>query len=88
VSENVKKIFIVLITIVACVLIGAFLLNILMPNVTTTVINATEDMIFRATGLSFDFNKDTIKGGINTQYEGTQDGKDGTGVDNVDGFWE
>ena len=42
---NVKKIFVVLITIVACVIIGAFTLNILLPNVTTSIVDATEDMV-------------------------------------------
>lgn len=55
---GVGKIFTVLITIVACVLIGALVLNILLPNVTAQVINASEDMIYRATGLTFDFNGD------------------------------
>lgn len=55
---GVKKIFTVLITIVACVLIGALVLNVLLPNVTAQVINAAEDMVYRATGLTFDFNGD------------------------------
>ncbi len=53
---GVKKIFIVLITIVACVIIGAFTLNILLPNVTTSIVDATEDMVHNATGMSFDWN--------------------------------
>ena len=55
---SVKKIFIILITIVACVIIGAFVLNTLMPNVVTGMVNSTEDMIYNATGMSFDFNGD------------------------------
>lgn len=55
---NVKKIFITLITIVACVIIGALALNTLLPNVTKTMINSTEDMIYKATKISFDFNND------------------------------
>lgn len=84
---NVKKIFITLITIVACVLIGAFLLNILLPNTTTTLIDATEDMIFKASGISFDFNGNgrAGQGGSNT-YEGQEDGGDGTGTGIVEGF--
>lgn len=85
-SENVKKIFLVLITIVACVLIGAFLLNVLLPNTTTTTVDAVEDMIYKATGLSFDLNKNGKYGRSNTRYGGTQDGKEGTGHGIVEGF--
>lgn len=66
---SVKKIFIVLITIVACVMIGALVLNTLLPNVTKTLINSTEDMIYKATKISFDFNNDG---------EGGDDGQDNT----------
>lgn len=59
---GVRKIFIVLITIVACVILGAFVLNTLMPNVVTQMINAVEGMIFNATSLSFDFNGDGVVG--------------------------
>lgn len=71
---NVKKIFIMLITIVACVILGAFVLNVLMPNVVTTVINAVEQQIWRATGLSFDFNADNITGGSTGQSNNGQNG--------------
>lgn len=53
---GVKKIFIVLITVVACVIIGALVLNTLLPNVTTALIDSTEDMIYKATKMDFDFN--------------------------------
>lgn len=85
---SVKKVFIILITIVACVLIGALILNTLLPNVTKTLINSTEDMIFKATGMSFDFNGDNNAGGNDEdQYNGeNSDGQaDGSGA-NVDGF--
>jgi hypothetical protein len=59
---GVRKIFVVLVTIVACVIIGALVLNVLLPNVTTGIINAAEDMIFNATGMSFDFNGDSDGG--------------------------
>lgn len=58
----VKKIFIVLITVVALIVIGAIVLNVLLPNVTAQVINAVEGAVFKATGLSFDFNGDSITG--------------------------
>lgn len=59
---SVKKIFVILITIVACVAIGALVLNILMPNAVTQVVNATENMIYKATGIEFDFNGDGVVG--------------------------
>ncbi len=60
---NVKGIFKVLVVIVACVIIGAFVLNILLPNVTTSMVNTLEDMVHNATGLEFDWNGDGIVGG-------------------------
>lgn len=85
---NVKKIFITLITVVACVILGAFVLNTLMPNVTTTLINAVEDQIFKATSLEFDFNNDGTIGFNNNTYEGVNEDKTVTGEtgDNVIGF--
>lgn len=83
---NVKKIFLTLVTIVGCVIIGALVLNVLLPNVTTTLINATEDMLYKATGMSFDFNNDETKGGAHTgAYDGSKgdnntNGTTGAGV--------
>lgn len=73
---GVKKIFTVLITIVACVLIGALVLNVLLPNVTAQVINAAEDMIYRATGLTFDFNGDGNVGDSSKGDTSTPGGSD------------
>lgn len=86
---NVKKIFITLVTIVACVILGALVLNVLLPNVTTTLINATEDMLYKATGMAFDFNADKNVGSAGaTTYSGNQtdNGANGTGGANVEGF--
>lgn len=85
---NVKKIFITLITVVACVILGAFVLNTLMPNVTTTLINTVEDQIFKATSLKFDFNNDGTIGSNNNTYEGANEDTTVTGEtgDNVIGF--
>lgn len=83
---SVKKIFMVLITVVACVLVGAFLLNILLPNVTTTLIDSAEDMVYKATGMSFDFNNNGRAGSNNSSYQGDNTGSDGTGSGVVDGF--
>lgn len=55
-SSSVKKIFTVLIVMVACVMIGALVLNILLPNVATTVVDALEGMVHNATGMTFDWN--------------------------------
>jgi predicted heme/steroid binding protein len=60
---SVKKIFITLIIIVACVIIGALVLNKLVPNATTALVNAVEGQIYNATGMSFDFNGDNSAGG-------------------------
>ena len=97
---SVKKIFITLIVVVACVMLGALLLNVLMPNVTRSVVNAIEDTIFSATGMQFDFNGDATVGGETNAsvgggngYDGVTtvgEGNDGTAVDtngnNVNGF--
>jgi hypothetical protein len=86
---SVKKIFMTLIVIVACVMIGAFILNVLMPNVATTLVNATEEQIYNATGISFDFNNDGDYGnGQTTTYQGTQSAGEETGINgqNVTGF--
>lgn len=85
---NVKKIFITLITVVACVILGAFVLNTLMPNVTTTLINAVEDQIFKATSLEFDFNNDNNAGTNANSYVGQNSDDTVTGEtgDNVVGF--
>ena len=55
-SGQVKKIFTVLIVMVACVMIGALVLNVLMPNVTDTIVDALEAMVYNATGMEFDWN--------------------------------
>lgn len=59
---SVGKIFKILIIIVACVIIGAIVLNVLLPNATTSLVNAVEAQIFNATGMSFDFNGDGTNG--------------------------
>lgn len=85
---NVGKIFKVLIIVVGCVLVGAFILNLLLPNVTTTLIDSVEDMLFRTTGMSFDFNGNQIVGGRGAlQYQGQNADGDGNATQgNVDGF--
>lgn len=87
---SVKKIFVTLIIIVACVMLGALVLNVLFPNVAKTVVNATEDMLYNATGMKFDFNNDGVVGGVGStgQYVGDQSagGAEGANGGNVEGF--
>lgn len=59
---SVSKIFKILIIIVACVIIGALVLNVLLPNTATALVNAVEGQIFNATGMSFDLNGDGNNG--------------------------
>lgn len=85
-SGSVKKVFMVLIIVVACVLVGAFLLNILLPNVTKGMVNAVEGMIENATGIKMDFNGDGKGIGSNGVVDtGAQTGDDLTGA-GVSGF--
>lgn len=55
---SVRKIFIVLITIVVCVILGAFVLNVIMPNTVTALISAMESTIYNSTGVRLDLNGD------------------------------
>ena len=73
---SVSKIFKILIVIVACVIIGALVLNVFLPNVVTSLSNAVEGSIYNATGMSFDFNGDGTNGG-------STGGSLKTGVDNA-----
>ena len=82
---NVKKVFVILITIVALVVLGAFVLNSLMPSVTTQMVNAVEDQIYKGTGLSFDFNRDGHSGQNNKSYDTSTDMEEtAAGVDGFD----
>ena len=77
-------------------ILGAFLINILLPNVTQQVVNATESSIFNATGMQFDFNGDgsAVNGGainqMQTQVGSTANDKTGANGalagDTVGGF--
>lgn len=81
---GVRKIFIVLVTIVACVILGAFVLNVLLPGTTKSVINATETMLYNATGMKLDLNGDG-KGGNEGVAFNTTDNTATTGG-KVDGY--
>lgn len=86
---KVSGIFKTLIVIVACVVLGAFALNIIMPNATKSLVNATEDMIYNATGMSFDFNGDNIYGSESIsgkQYDRVSGAENENVSGNVKGF--
>ena len=87
---NVGKIFKVLIIVVACVIIGALVLNILLPNTATSLVNAIEDQVYNATGMNFDFNGDNNdganRGTFGDMNDGTQDDAYADGDEQVEGF--
>lgn len=62
---SVSGIFKTLIIIVACVIVGAIVLNVFLPNVVTSLSNAVEGSIYNATGMSFDLNGDGTAGQAN-----------------------
>lgn len=88
---SVKKIFMTLIIIIACVMVGAFLLNVLLPNASNALVDQVENQLYRATGMKFDFNKNG-KGGTNTNDVSASSTKtsgandSGGGGAQVDGF--
>ena len=59
---GVGKIFKVLIVIVVCVMIGAMAINVIVPNAVSGLVDATEGMMYKASGISFDFNGNGIAG--------------------------
>lgn len=76
-SGSVKKIFTVLIVMVACVVVGALVLNVLLPNVSSTLVDALEQMVYNATGMSFNWNGNDTKPGDENRV-------DFTGANNVE----
>jgi len=83
---SVKKIFVILITIVACVIIGALVLNIILPNTATSLVNATEDQIFKASGLQFDLNGDGNSGSNDDTYDAAESSDVDDASGGVDGW--
>jgi uncharacterized protein involved in outer membrane biogenesis len=61
-SGTVKNIFKVLIIAIVCLVVGAFLINVLAPNATNQVTNAIEQQVWKATGISLDLNGDGYTG--------------------------
>lgn len=82
---SVKKIFIILGTIVACVIVIAFALNVLMPNVVTAMVSTVEGMIYNATGLSFDFDGN---GKVGQSFDGSVAADVNSDTDSVTGSVE
>lgn len=85
---TVKKVFLILITVVALILLGAFVLNILMPNTVTQVVSSIEDGIYKATGISMNLNGDNHSGGSNANntYSSTVTSNNDDISGGVDGF--
>jgi len=85
------KIFTLLIAIVVCVVAGAFLINILMPNAMQSMVSAVESGIYSATNLSLDLNGDNKYGKDNANmYSGESVKDNGTSgaMDNSDHKWQ
>lgn len=86
---NVKKIFITLITIVALVVVGALILNVILPNTATSIVDTVEDQIYNATKISLDLNGNGNGGSTAGNKQNAKDnsvkGSQGTGV-GVNGF--
>lgn len=87
---NVKKIFITLITIVALVVVGALVLNVILPNTATAIVDTLEDQVYNATKIDLDLNGNDNKGSIKGNAQNAKDkngaaGSTGGGV-GVNGF--
>lgn len=87
-NVSIKKIFMILGTMVCCVVGMAIVINILFPNAMIQIVSTFEDMIYRGTGFKFDFNNDGKKGGDTTGMDysdnkvgGTLDDEMGEGVE-------
>lgn len=87
---NVQGIFKTLVILVCCIILGAMVINILLPNVTTQLSNVVEDAVFKGTGMSFDFNGDGRGGGANAANSYTDTANGGSYADEltaeVEGF--
>lgn len=80
---NVAGIFKILIIVVACIIVGGILLNVLLPNTVNGMINWGEKGIKAATGADFDLNGD---GDIGADADNKVDDTMGLENDNVDGY--
>lgn len=88
---KVSGIFKILVVIVCCIVVGATVINIFLPNVVTQLSQTVEDALFKGTGMKFDFNGDGNVGNSNADntYDDTTQGgsytDELTGVE-VEGF--
>lgn len=72
---KVWQVILILASIVVAVICAALIINKLFPNVTAQFINYAEDMFYKVTHASFDFNQDGIAGGSNgSDYSSTAPG--------------
>ena len=89
---SIQKIFITLVTVIVCLIIGAFILNTFMPNAIVQLSNSLENAIYSGTGMKFDFNGDGVSGtngGADATNGGNKTIKDttgGVGGSNVEGY--
>lgn len=86
-ADTVKKIFTVLAVVVICIVVAAFAINILVPNALTGVVNAVEDTLYSATGLSIDLNGDG-SGGVTITSGEKNVRSTGTAASNTDNSME
>ncbi len=84
---KVSGIFKTLIIVVCCIILGAMVINIFLPNVVAGVSNAIENSIFQATGMHFDFNGDGTTGSNSgNQYQKVTEESSRDMETQVDGF--
>lgn len=77
---NVSGIFKILIIVVACIIVGGILLNVLLPNGLNSIVGWMEDGVMAATGAKFDLNGDGDIGTVTLQKNTAGDGGEGAGV--------
>lgn len=82
---SIQKIFMTLVIVIACLVIGALILNVLLPNATTQLINSVEDAIFSGTGMEFDLNGDGNAGSAGGASAADKSELKGSGEDALDG---
>lgn len=85
-SGSVKKIFGFLIVTAVCVILGAFVLNLLLPNVVRATMNTIETGIQSATGIKYDLNGDGQVGNIQSTQTSGDKAQQGVGVKGLDGL--
>lgn len=82
---NVANIFKILIIVVACIIIGGILLNVLLPNGLNSIVGWMESGVQAATGANFDLNGDGNIGTPTLQQDTAGSGADGADVTGYNG---